>query len=80
LHESYKNNKGERTLNYLETPPSSQVTMEKSGGKIEYIAKLATGGISGGSLETKGPYRVKSKRPIQNPINAAPITHIGQED
>ena len=80
LHESYKNNKAERTLDYLETPPSSQITMEKHGGKMEYVAKLATGGISGGSLETKGPYRVKSKRPIQNPRNAAPITHIGQED
>ena len=79
MHEaSSKGTAGERIARHRRTPPAS---INKKGGKIEYISKLANGGISGATnniSDKKNSDKVDVKK--VNPNNPAPLTHIGQAD
>lgn len=79
MHNAYKEgNTRERISKYRRTPPTS---INKDGGKIQYISKLASGGVSGATnavSDKKSFDKVNTKK--TNPNNPAPITHIGQSD
>lgn len=78
MHNAYKNGtKSERMLTYRRVAPS----INHNGGKIQYIAKLAKGGISTATNDVSDSGR-KDRVGVkaQNYHNPAPISHMGQSD
>ena len=66
-----------RRANYLTNAP----VFNKNGGKMQYIAKLATGGYAGGSTKVKAaPTTKKYNVDVKNPKNAAGAFEVSEFD
>ena len=52
----------------------------KKGGKMEYISKLAAGGLAGGSKESMGVSERKIEKKVRNPKNASSLSEVGSDN
>jgi len=63
-----------REAYYLDTPEF------KNGGKVQYIIKLAGGGVSGVTKTSEGVSERRVAKKIRNPKNAASLSEIGGDN
>ena len=68
-------NKWERRENYTVGP-----TEFRDGGKIQYIAKLAGGGFTGGTTGSQGSSETRIQSEVRDPRNAAGFSDIGSDN
>lgn len=63
-----------RDMYLLETPEF------KAGGKFEYISKLASGGLAGGTKSSQGVSERRVDAKVHNPTNASGLGDIGSDN
>lgn len=73
LEKASKGNKWDRRSSYFVDSP----TEFRNGGKVQYITKLAGGGVSGGSTNATGVSEKRVSGKVVNPKNASSLSEIG---
>ena len=75
LYKASKGNKYIRRGEYLVDTPEF-----RKGGKLDYIAKLASGGVSGGTQSSKGVSEMRVDGKVKDQRNAASLGQLGTND